>query len=221
MKRYRVWLFVVSICMIVAGCGGTSGQSTGSFCAQVKGLEICLTSARPEYLGTADAPNYTSNVDAFQVPDCDDDPETVTPEPFADHGVVVNINIRPLNPYIDVFPQTGVIFESYTIDYRPSIDSIGAPPIERYQAYNSWISPAPTSDNPLVEQSRRLVLIDLPRKSLYRDNLLSGRYSSINNTNINNYTATITIYGRTDRGDRFSISNNVAISIGPYNNCPE
>jgi hypothetical protein len=219
MVKRMVSLLVVVL--LLAGCGGgslTGNESTGSYCANIGGLTVCCTQIRPFYLGTADAPNYTTNVDANPISDCDPTQEGAQPEPFADHGAIAFFTIRPLNPDAFIPPNTSIVFERYTIDYRASTDSIGAPPIERFEGYMSLTVPAPVSGGLARDVATSIVFVDLPRKYKYYNDIVSGRYSSLGSM-INNYTATVTFYGRTDTGSRFSVVGNVYFSMGAYNYC--
>ncbi|MCX8026587.1 MAG: hypothetical protein N3A62_01855 [Thermodesulfovibrionales bacterium] len=203
------------------GCGGgspTGSEMTGSYCANVKGLSICTVSVNPYYGGTTDTPNYTANVDVYPISDCDPTQEGPQPEPFMDHGAVVNFTIRALNPYADSPPNTRIVLERYVIDYRIATDSITAPPIEQYEGYMSITIPSPLSSATSMSISTSITFVDLPRKFKYYDVLERGLYSSRGSL-INNYVATVTFYGRTDTGDRFSIVGNVSFSMGAYDYC--
>ncbi|MFQ3573643.1 MAG: hypothetical protein SNJ53_03315 [Thermodesulfovibrionales bacterium] len=221
MHRWSRLAVTVFLVVFLGSCGGGSevGQETsGSYCANVKGLSICTVSVMPNYLGTLDTPNYTTNVDVFQIADCDPQQDGNQAEPFSDHTAIVTFNIRALNPYADIPPNTGIVLERYVIDYRVATDSIGAPPIERYEGYMSMAIPAPLSTATALDVRSFITFVDLPRKDKYYDNLASGRYSSRGGL-INNYVATVTFYGRTDTGDRFSIVGNASFSMGAYNYC--
>lgn len=220
LKWLRFTVILMLFC-VLNGCGGgtlTGSEMTGSYCANVKGLSICTVSVQPYYGGTGEDLNFTTNVDVLPIVDCDPDPNIVKPEPFSDHSALVTFDIRALNPYADIPPNTGIIIERYVIDYRIANDSVGGPPIERFEGWMSLVLPAPLSAATPVSISRGITFVDLPRKYRYYDDLASGRYSSRGGL-INNYVATVTFYGRTDTGDRFSIVGNASFSMGAYNYC--
>ncbi len=214
-------LFVLFLSILLTSCGGgatVGNESTGSFCANAKGLNICLVNISPQYMGSTETPNLTTEVDVFPISDCDPTQDGDQPEPYWDHTAIVSFQIRALNPYADIPPNTTIILERYTIDYRISTDSFGGPPIERYEGYTSWVLPAPLTTVTSTEAKMLAIFVDVPRKNSYYNDLASGRYSSRSNL-INNYTATVTFYGRTDTGDRFSIVGNALFSMGAYNYC--
>lgn len=221
MHRWSKLVILIMLIYVLTGCGGgstTGSEMTGSYCANVKGVTICTVSVRPYYFGTTEAPNYTTNVDVFQISDCDPGQEGNQPEPFGDHPALATFNLKPLNPYADTPPNTQIIIERVVIDYRIATDSIGAPPIERFEGYTSLVLGPLNLTTLEVVASMSIDFVDLPRKYKYYNDLASGRYSSRGGL-INNYVATITFHGRTDTGDRFSIVGNASFSMGAYNYC--
>ncbi len=98
-----------------------------------------------------------------------------TYEVFTDHAAKVTISSRLLNPTSTFQPGT-LYIEKYTVEFRRSTDSIGAPPIESDTRYKSIIitPPSGAGTNTLEDT---LILVDLIRKDKYATDMLSGMYT--------------------------------------------
>lgn len=214
-KRYilqsALYLFVLPL-LFLWGCGGSGPGGPGSQGTESTGLMVDV-SLVPTYLNT----DGVYNVDVHQISDCDGDVSTNDPETFTDHGAVLTLTARWLNPNATFTP--GYLYiEKYTIEYRRSEDSIGAPPIVQDTRYKSiTITPSATgSDTSQVIDSA--IFVDLPRKTKYYTDATSGQYSS-HPAYINNYTATYIFEGQNQYGVRFTLTSQVPFSMGSYDNC--
>ena len=193
---------------ILAGCGGGGPGSPGSQGTEDTGVMLEATII-PTYNG-AD----TYSVDVFQQV-CDEGPPPEF-EVFTDHSATVIIRSRLLNP-TSTFQAGTLYIEKYTVEFRRSTDSIGAPPIESDTRYKSIVitPPSGAGTNTLEDT---LILVDLIRKDKYATDMLSGMYTS-GSAYLNNYTATFTFYGQNQFGDSFSFTTQVDFQIGSFDNC--
>jgi hypothetical protein len=211
MKRNYFLLFsgyCLLLAILLVGCGGGGPGSPGSSGSENTGVALSA-SVVGLYQG-----NPTYSVDAFQDV-CDAGPPPVY-EFFADHQAEVTFTARLLNP--DTTFQVGKLYiEKYTVEFRRSSDSIGAPPIESDTRYNTIEIPAPIGAGE-VTVTAGIILVDLIRKIQYSEDMLSGRYSSWPGY-LNNYTAIFTFYGQNEFGENFKIKAQMDFQIGSFNNC--
>ena len=209
MKRKSLIIVVLVIVGIMAawGCGSGPG-SPGSANSEDTGilLEATLT---PIYFST-----NTKSVDAVQ-DICDVGPP-IQFEKFADHQATVTITARLLNPDAQFTP--GVLFiEKYTIEFRRSNDSIGAPPIETDTRFDSIVIEPPIGPATTIVTAT-VSFVDLLRKDKYFSDLSSGQFSS-GSAFLNNYTATFTFEGKNSFGKSFSFKVQTDFQIGDFDNC--
>ena len=211
MKRNYFLLFAgyfSLLAILLAGCGGGGPGSPGSSGSENTGVALSATVVG-SYQGAA-----TNSVDAF--PDQCGTPPATTPEFFADHQATVTFTARLLNPGSDF--QAGKLYiEKYTVEFRRSSDSIGAPPIESDTRYQTIEIPAPIGAGEVTLTSTT-ILVDLLRKDQYASDMLSGRYSS-GSAYLNNYTAIFTFYGQNEFGENFKVQTQMNFQIGNFNNC--
>lgn len=194
--------------LLLWGCGGGGPGSPGSTGTEDTGVIVDATVV-PNYLG-----EDTSSVDAVQ-DICDPGPPP-TYEDFTDHGATLTINARLVNPNTTF--RVGTLYvERYTVEYRRSNDSIGAPPIESDTRYPTIVITPPTGDG-VSTVSTTVILIDLKRKEKYLNDMLSGQYTS-GMAYINNYTAIYTFYGKNEFGTAFSFKVTVDFQIGNFDHC--
>lgn len=210
MKRNTFLLFAVC-CLLSAvylwGCGGGSG-SPGSTGTEDTGVMVDAT-VTPVYLN-----NNTYSVDAFQNI-CDPGPPPEY-EDFTDHNATLSITARLINPNT-TFKAGTLYVEKYTVEFRRSSDSIGAPPILSDTRFKTIVIPAPTgSGTTTVEDT--VILVDLIRKDQYRTDVTSGRYNS-GVSYINNYTAIYTFEGKNEYGKKFSFKAQTDFQIGWFDYC--
>ncbi len=208
MKRNHILIlkiFSILIFITILGCGSEGPGSPGSEGTEDIGI-ITDANITPTYFD-----NNTPSVDAFRDL-CDTDEY----EPFANHTADVTITARLLNPNT-TFPPGNLYIEKYTIQYRRSADSIGAPPIETYVGYQSIVIPQPSGQG-TTEVTQTLVFLDLLRKDKYALDILSGQYSS-GPYYLNNYTATYILEGKNEYGQKFKIKASADFQIGNFNNC--
>ncbi len=210
MKRSYFLLFTVCsllFSVLLWGCGSGPGSPGG------QGTEDTGVILEATIIPTYNATD-TYSVDVFQQV-C-----TVGPPPefevFTDHSAKVTISSRLLNPTSTFQPGT-LYIDKYTVEFRRSTDSIGAPPIESDTRYKSIIitPPSGAGTNTLEDT---LILVDLIRKDKYATDMLSGQFTS-GLAYINNYTATYTFYGQNQFGDSFSFKAQIDFQIGSFDYC--
>jgi len=205
-KRYQL-LFTI-YCLLSAflllGCGGAGPGSPGSYGCEDVGL-ICEVTITPTYQD-----KNTYSVDAFR-DICPD----LTAEYFADHSATATLSLRLLNPNTTYQPGT-VYIEKYTIEFRRSTDSIGAPPIQSDTRYKTIVL-TPPSGTTINTFDTTVVFVDLIRKNKYRTDVLSGQYSS-GPAYINNYTASYTFEGQS-LGKAIKIFGQTNFQIGSFDYC--
>lgn len=204
-------LFILPL-LFLWGCGGSGPGGPGSQGTESTGLMVDV-SLVPTYLNT----DGVYNVDVHQISDCDGDVSTIDRETFTDHGAVLNLYARWLNPNA-TFRPGNLYIEKYTIEYRRSEDSIGAPPILQDTRYKSIVITSPASGADTTQVADSTIFVDLPRKDKYLADATSGQYSS-HPAYINNYTATYIFEGQNQYGVRFTLNSQVPFSMGSYNNC--
>ncbi|MBE0427190.1 MAG: hypothetical protein IBX72_11180 [Nitrospirae bacterium] len=193
MKSKYILLFAV-YCLLFAvffwGCGNGPG-SPGSEGAEDTGVMI----------DAIIIPAYPANVD---------------PEDFTDHNATVIINARLINP--DTTFQPGNLhIEKYTVEYRRSLDSIGAPPILSDTRHKNILITPPTGTGVATVEDT-VILVDLLRKDRYKEDVLSGQYG-YGPAYINNYTAIYTFEGQNDFGTRFKFKTQTDFQIGWFDYC--
>jgi hypothetical protein len=212
MKRVHFLLFTVC-CLLVTvflwGCGSGPG-SPGSTGSEDTGI-IVDAQAVGLYNGTVG--QYS--VDVFQEI-CDPGPPP-TYEIFTDHQATVTFTARLVNPS-STFQFGNLHIEKYTVEFRRSPDSIGAPPIESDKRFQTITITAPVGASTTTVTASGLILVDLTRKDQYATDMLSGRYSS-GLSYINNYTAIYTFYGKNDFGKEFTIKAEMNFQIGDFDYC--
>jgi len=201
------YIFVLSA-IFFYGCGGGGPGSPGSDGSEKTGVVLEATIV-PTYNG-----DNVYSVDAFRDL-CDEGPPPEY-EYFADHGAVLTVNARLLNP--DTTFQPGTLYiEKYTIKYYRSSDSIGAPPIETDVRYISLPITPPLGGSGFTSVSTTVVFLDLVRKIQYNDDMSGGASSST--YYLNNYTAVYKFEGKNDFDEKFSFEVQADFQIGNFNNC--
>lgn len=208
-KRFILYYVISLMCIFLLSCGGGSG-SPGSQGTEDTGV-IVDAEIKPRYLN-----EETYSVDAFQDNDCDDNPDTNDPEDFETHVADVTFTARLMNPNTTVKPGT-LYIEYYTIEYRRSNDSIGAPPIEMFTGYQTIVITPPEGKD-VTSVTATVVFFDLKRKFQYWEDILSGQYS-YHPAYLNDYTAIYTFYGKNEHGTRFKIKATMSFEIGNFDNC--
>lgn len=210
MKRNYILLFAgycLLLVIIATGCGGGPG-SPGSSGSENTGVMVDA-SVQGLYQG-----NPTYSVDAFQGI-CSEGPPPVY-EVFTDHQAEVTFTARLINPGSDF--QAGKLYiEKYTVEFRRSTDSIGAPPIESDTRYKTIEISAPIGAGE-VTVITDIILVDLIRKVQYAEDMLSGRYTSWP-AYLNNYTAIFTFEGQNEFGEKFKVKTQMDFQIGNFDNC--
>lgn len=199
----RLLPVVILTVFLLWGCGGGGPGSPGSTGTEDTGVII-------DAIVTLD----TYSVDVVQQV-CDVGPPPVY-EDFTDHQGTLNITARLINPNTTF--QVGTLYvERYTVEFRRSDDSIGAPPIETDTRYHTIVITPPKGNNVSTVEST-VVLVDLKRKEKYLNDMLSGQYTP-GDPYLNNYTAVFTFYGKNEFGTSFSFKTTVYFQIGSFDNC--
>lgn len=210
MKRSRfllVTIYSLLVAVFLWGCGGGPG-SPGSANTEDTGVTL-EASIVPTYSGS-----NSYSVDVVQQI-CSAGPPPV-PEKFTDHGATVTITARLLNPNAQLPP--GILYiEKYTVEYKRSSDSIGAPPIETDTRFNS-IAIAPPTGTGTTVVTATLIFVDLKRKDKYLSDMTSGQSTS-GLDYINNYTAIYTFEGKNAYGKAFSFKAQTDFHIGSFDYC--
>lgn len=209
----RVHYVLSCVCFLIlsgllTGCGGGGPGSPGSQGTEDTGVILDAT-ITPTYLGA-----NTSSVDAIQDV-CSAGPPPVV-ETFTDHSATLAITARVLNPN-STFQPGNLYIEKYTIEYRRSTDSIGAPPIQTDTRFVSIVIPAPVG-SAVSTVTSTVVFVDLLRKDQYRTDVTSGQFSS-GSAFLNNYTAIYTFEGKNEFGTKFSFKVQTDFQIADFNNC--
>jgi hypothetical protein len=111
--------------------------------------------------------------------------------------------------------QAGTLYvEKYTVQFRRSSDSIGAPPIQSDTRYTTIVIPAPAGTGVTTVEDT-VILVDLIRKDQYKADVTSGQY----NSDLNNYTALYTFEGKNEYGENFSFKAQTNFQIGNFDYC--
>ena len=211
MKRIHFLLFTVC-CLLLAvflwGCGSGPG-SPGSTGSEDTGIIVDA-----QVIGRYQDTDGIYSVDAFQNV-CSEGPPPVL-EFFADHQATVTFTARLVNPST-TFQIGNLYIDKYTVEFRRSTDSIGAPPIESDKRFKTITITAPVGSG-TTTLTDTLILVDLIRKVQYSNDMLSGRYGS-GPAFINNYTAIFTFYGKNDFGKEFKIKTQMDFQIGDFDVC--
>ena len=215
MKRNHIRILSACVLVFAAflwGCGGGSSGpgSPGSDGSEKTGVKLDA-SITPMYLG-----GNTYSVDVFQ-DICEEGPPPEYEE-FTDHNAQLMINARLVNP--DSTFQAGTLYiEKYTVKYKRSNDSLGAPPILTDTRFTSIVITPPTAGSEgAITTETTVIFVDLLRKEQYGDNVLTGQYYS-GLAYINNYTAIYTFEGQNEFGDDFSFQAQVDFQIGWFDYC--
>jgi len=209
-KRYFLLLimYIAAMSIILSGCGGGAGQP-GSQGTEDTGV-VLEAHVEGSYDGEA-----TYSVDCFQSI-CDEGPPP-TYEYMADHQATVSFTTSLINQNPTIKPGN-LYIDRYTIEYKRSNDSLGAPPIEKDTRYKSITIVPPLSGSGTTIIETNILLIDLIRKEKYQDDVLSNRYD-YHLAYINNYTAIFTFYGKNEYGENFSVKAQMDFQIGSFDYC--
>jgi hypothetical protein len=206
----RVVGVVIGI-MIVAslglsGCGDGGDELVDNY------PEMVLTATiEPAYLDYK-----TINVDTVRDA-CDAGPLPVF-EPYADHSAAVRFDVALLNPHGTM--RTGrLIIERYTIEYRRSKDSLGAPVIESDNHAQAITLAMPIAGSSTATTEARILLMDTSRKDKYAADIAAGASHSAASV-INRYTVIYTFYGKSEYGKDFILAAASDVRVGNFNNCP-
>ena len=207
-KSYLILLALSSLLVAVLlwGCGSGPG-SPGSYGCEDVGL-ICDVTITPTYND-----KNTYSVDVVQQI-CTAGPPPVY-EIFTDHSATATMNLRLLNPGTTRLLEP-IYIEKYTVEFRRSSDSIGAPPIQSDTRFKTIVLTPPTGTT-INTVETTVELVDLIRKIQYQTDVLSGRYS-FGPAYINNYTASYIFEGQS-MGKAIRIFGQVPFQIGSFDYC--
>jgi hypothetical protein len=200
LRNYGV-LCIFTVALFTGGCGGIGKDSPG----------VTVSAAiTPTYNG-----GTTSSVDVVQNICTSASSGQTQPEYFADHMATATL-IAGLINQSSIVKQLTVTLDSYTIDYRSSADSPGAPPIQsdtREKTVSFIVSAETTSTSFPVE------FVDLIRKNQYLSDVTGGTFTGP--VPLNNYTATFTFQGHSENGVPITFSAQTDFQIGDFNVCPD
>ena len=210
MKKNNIFLFAV-YCLLSAvflwGCGGGSG-SPGSKGTEDTGVEVDAI-VTPLYLN-----ENTYSVDIVQ-DICDPGPPPEI-EDFTDHNATLSLTARLINPNT-TFQAGNLYIEKYTVEFRRSADSLGAPPIQTDTRYKTIVIAAPAGSG-ITTVDDTVILVDLIRKDQYLSDVTSGQYNS-GMAYLNNYTAVYTFEGKNEYGEKFTLKAQTDFQIGWFDYC--
>jgi len=215
MKRSLILIATLIVSLTTAflwGCGGGGGTpgQPGSQGTEDSSITIDAT-LTPFYLE-----GNTISVDVHQIIDCDPIQPGNQTETFTTHSAILRLQTRLFdNTNPDFEPKT-LFIEKYTIEFRRSSDSIGAPPILTDTRRETIVIPPPSVLGPSTVETQ-IVLVDLIRKHQYLDDITSGQYAS--SDSINNYTATFTFEGKSENGTPFIFQAQTNFEIGSFDYC--
>lgn len=206
----KSYFLLVAVCLLLftfllSGCGSGPGSpgSTGTEDTGIM-LDAIIT---PLYIG-----KNTNSVDVVQQT-C----TSGTPETFTDHSATLTVTARLINTNPQIPP--GILYvEKYTVEYRRSQDSIGAPPIETDTRYGTIVITPPQSGTGSTTTTVTVIFVDLKRKDKYLSDVQSGAYS-YSSAYLNNYTATYTFEGQSQYGKRFTFMVQADFQMGSFDNC--
>jgi hypothetical protein len=199
------------VVLLLYGCGSGPG-SPGSEGTENTGVVLDATII-PVYNNT-----NTISVDAAQDV-CDAGPPPKY-EIFTDHGATVTINAKLVNPNAQFTPGN-LYIEKYTVQFRRSTDSIGAPPIETIVDGTEGMPVVivPPTGTGISSVTTTVAFVDLIRKMKYWSDVNSGVYASTSGAGLNNYTAIFTFKGKNEFGDSFTFTAQTGFQIGDFDNC--
>jgi hypothetical protein len=204
----RFLLYISILSVVLYGCGGGAG-APGSQGTEDTGVIVDAT-VTGLYLT-----ELTNSIDVFQdVCSAGPPPEY---EEFTDHQAEVTFTASLINPNPTIKPGT-LYIDKYTVEYKRSTDSLGAPPIEIDTRFDTIVIVPPLSGTGVTSTTTTVTLIDLVRKEKYGDDVLSGRYD-YHSAYINNYTAIYTFYGKNEYGEKFTAKAQLNFQIGWFDNC--
>jgi hypothetical protein len=210
MRKNKFLLFTVYCLLstvLLLGCGGGAG-SPGSKGTEDTGVEVDAT-VTPLYLN-----ENTYSVDIVRDV-CDPGPPPEI-ETFTDHSATLTMTARLINPNTTF--QVGTLYvEKYTVQFRRSSDSIGAPPIQSDTRYETIVIPAPVGTGVTTVEDT-VILVDLIRKDQYKTDVTSGQYNS-GMAYLNNYTALYTFEGKNEYGEKFTFKAQTDFQIGWFDYC--
>jgi len=202
-------LYISVLSVILYGCGGGAG-APGSQGIEDTGVQLSAV-VTGLYLG-----ENTNSIDAFH-DQCDAGPPPIY-EFFADHQAEVTFTASLINPNPTIRPGT-LYIEKYTIQYKRSNDSLGAPPIEEDTRFETIIITPPLSGTGATSLIQTISLVDLTRKDKYYDDIYVQHRYSYHPGYLNNYTAIFTFYGKNEYGKDFTVKTQMNFQIGWFDNC--
>jgi hypothetical protein len=146
---------------------------------------------------------------------CDEGPPP-TYESYTDHTATLTIAAVRTNPHATILPGK-LYVEKYTVEYRRSADSIGAPPIQSDTRYDTIVIVPPVYVGTTFTEAT-VIFVDVLRKEQYRTDVESGRYN-YGNYYLNNYTAIYTFEGKNEYGTKFRFKTQTDFPIGHFLYC--
>ncbi len=196
--------FLMLLALSACGGGDNGPGTTGHI-----GVNITAT-----VVGTYDGGNSYSVDVTREV--CEPGPPPVL-EVFTDHNASVTVLASLMDP---LTTSPGILYvEKYTVEFRRSTDSIGAPPILSDTRFNVTAIVPPTTGTGTTTTTFDVLLVDLLRKARYLNDIDSGLYLSNPPNILNNYTAIYTFEGQNQYGRAFSFKTQLDIAVGAFDYC--
>lgn len=205
-RTWRIWLSLGATAVLGAalGCGqvGGAGQCNG---VDVTGMCVAVDSVQPT--DTVTGFGDTSDVDAFQNPDCDGNPATVDPEKFGKHSAKVTFSTKLMTGVTSPPAPAFVTWENYTIEYiASSTNTVNAPALTAHSYAADSIK---VNANESVTATLELVSIQT------KDEYVKSNGSSLPAI----YSAVYTIKGTSQFNEDVVLKTSVSFNIGDYNLC--
>lgn len=215
MAKLRVFMSII-IVILFSNCGGTGPGSPGSSGTADTNV-VVMVDMMPSQFGIG----YTMDQEKCQLTELKGSPDyNVNLSIAQSHVATLFIKAMLISPIIEASP---LFVEKYTVTYRATNDSIGAPPIAEavYRNYSFTIMPPPvsqfsTTNCRMVFPAPDIIFFDTIRKVQYLSDVRSGKYSYTSNNYLNRYTATFKFEGKNADGKEFSFVTQSDFQIGLF-----
>jgi len=215
MKGIRYFVILV-LFVLMASCGGAGSGGPGSRGTADVNVMV-MVDMMPSQFGIA----YEMDQDKCQLTRVSSIPDyNVSINTTNNHMATLFIKASLISPVMGASP---LFVEKYTVTYRPTIDSIGAPPITTAEYRNaSFVITPPLIANystlncKMVFPAPDIIFFDMMRKAQYLTDVRSGKYSYMTSNYLNRYTATFTFTGKNADGKEFSFITQSDFQIGIF-----
>lgn len=209
-KSIGTMIGVIILVMMLYGCGGGGTYGAPGEVGTHRGVQVWAV-VTPEYRGM-----QRNEVDVVGTV-CANGVEIIDA-----HRATINFSVKNTNISGDARLNPKEIFiTKYSIHYYNANDSLGAPPIEMYSRAVYFELKVPSKYNEVeVTKINNEILLDIPRKNKYFNDIKSGLYNTMQpDTYFNNYTAMYVFEGADMWGNKIVITTTVPFIIGEFNYC--